>query len=108
MIPFETYKNFSTERILAMFWTRAVDAMREFFELKEENRCKDSWLRPLLKRARHGNLDHELYCFLHGLPTKHPGCWMHDANALMCGSRTCGVLTAAWQEEVLSHSKIMV
>ena len=42
--PSKTYKSSSTERILAMFWTREPDAIQELFDLTEENRCQDKWL----------------------------------------------------------------
>ena len=99
------YKWSSTERILAMFWTRAPDAIQDFFELTEENRCQDKWLSVFLKRARHGNMDYELHCFMHGLPTKHAGSWMPDTDAVQCANASCQGLAVAWQKEVLSEKK---
>ncbi len=102
--PLKTYKLSSTERILEMFWTRGPDSVQEFFELTKENRCQDEWLSYLLRRARHGDMEHELYCFMHGLPTKHTGSWMPHSGKVLCRSAACEALPATWGKELLSGS----
>ena len=87
-----------------MFWTREPDAINEIFELTTENRSKDKWLSVFLKRARHGDMEHELYCFMHGLPTKHAGSWMPDENKVSCANPQCQVLAIVWQKEVFSQA----
>lgn len=67
--PFAKRPLSATDTMLSMFWTRQPDAVQELFELTKENRQKDAWLSRFLKGARHGNQSHELYCFMHGLPT---------------------------------------
>ena len=83
--------------MLTMFWTTKPNAVQELLELTREHRCKDPWLSALLLRARHGNMEHELYCFMHGLPTKHTGSWMPDSNDVLCGQRRCRALPAEWE-----------
>ena len=73
--PLRVNKRSSLERIAEMFWTKGPDSFNKFLELTIERRCKDSWLSYVLRGARHGCLDEESFCFLHGFPTKHPGSW---------------------------------
>ena len=103
--PFKGYALSSTQRMLAMFWSDEADAVQELFELTTEHRCKDEWLSFFLKSARHGDMDHELYCFMHGLPTRHAGSWMPKRNNVLCGNATCRGLTKKWEEEVLGSNK---
>ena len=79
-----------------MFWTRESNAVRELFELTREHRYEDPWLSALLLRERHGNMEHELYCFMQRFPTKHSG-RMPDSNDVLCGERRCRALSAEWE-----------
>ena len=73
--PFKRHKLSSTETMPAMFWTRESNAVRELFELTREHRYEDPWLSALLLRERHGNMEHELYCFMQRfLPNTQAGC----------------------------------
>ena len=102
--PFRSYKISSTESMLKMFWTRHPDSIQELFELTTENRCQDTWLSVFLRRARYADMEHELYCFMHGLPTKHAGSWMPQSDDVLCNSAACENLYAAWAEELSSRT----
>ena len=81
-----------------MFWTHEPDALGQLFELTVEHRCKDAWLSVFLKKARHGHMEHELYCYMHGLPTKHTGSWMPSTDDVLCGHDSCRSLATSWQD----------
>jgi len=103
--PFVKRPLSSTDRMLSMFWTRHPDAVRQLFELTKENRQKDAWLSCFLKGARHGNQGHELYCFMHGLPTKHAGSWMPSTDNALRGKAERKALPAKWTRELLEESR---
>ena len=42
-------------------------------------------------------MERELYCFMHGLPTKHAGSWMPESNDVLCGETQCRALPAEWE-----------
>ena len=100
--PFKRHKLSSTELMLEMFWTKEPNSVQELLELTQEHRCKDRWLSALLYRARHGNMDHKLYCFMHGLPTKHTGSWIPDINNVLCGQKNCRELPGTWERALLA------
>ena len=54
----------------------------------------------VLKGARHGHLDDESYCFLHGLPTRHTGTWNPQLAKPTCGNAVCENLPARWKDEL--------
>ena len=83
-----------------MFWTREIDSFNGFYELTVERRCKDPWLSHVLKGARHGCMDEETYCFLHGFPTEHPGSWDPPNHHVACGNEVCKNLLRLWKEEI--------
>ena len=94
--PFTTQGDAILERMLRMFWTKSEDSLNWFHELTKEVRCKDPWLSWALKGARHGSADHETYCFMHGLPTRHAGSWMPTTDSVMCGNAACKKLPEQW------------
>ena len=98
--PLKMNKRSSSEQISAMFWTTEPDAFNCFLELTVERRCKDPWLSHVLRGVRHGRLDEESYCFLHGFPTQHPGSWDPKLQTVTCGSDACERLTEAWHEDL--------
>ena len=102
--PFDTYTLSSTETILSMFWTKDLDSTQECFQLKQEVRCKDQWLSYFLRKARHGDMEHELYCFMHGLPTRNAGSWMPDVDQVQCGRPACKELRQTWTREFSSRN----
>ena len=103
--PFATYTLATTQDMLKSFWTREQDSIQTFLQLTEEIRCKDPWLSYFLKRARHGNMEHELYCFMHGLPTRHCGSWMPDTGLTACKQSSCADLTSVWTQELRSPDR---
>mgnify|MGYP006243723367 CR=1 FL=1 len=103
--PFTKRDNSATDRMLSMFWTSGPDSVQDLFELTKENRQKDPWLSCFLKGARHGNQQHELYCFMHGLPTKHAGSWLPTTGKVLCGNQDCMDLAAKWTAELLNGSQ---
>ena len=57
-------------------------------------------LSHVLQGARHGDLDDESYCFLHGLPTRHTGSWEPRLARPTCGNETCSNLPTMWESEL--------
>ena len=53
-----------------------------------------------MRGARHGKLDDESYCFLHGLPTKHTGSWQPDLKKNSCDNERCASLPTLWEAEL--------
>lgn len=94
-----TAKRSSELGIAQMFWSKGEDSFNGFFELTIERRCKDPFLSHVLRGARHGNLDEETYCFLHGQPTEHPGSWDAGKKCLTCGTASCKLLIESWKSE---------
>ena len=68
----------------------------KLFKLTREHRYKDPWLSALLLRERHGNIEHELYCFTQHFPTKHSG-RVPDSNDILCCVRRYRALPAKWE-----------
>ena len=70
-----------------MFWSREEDSIQQTFELTESKRTTDAWLKAVLRADRIGAETWEMYCFIHGLPTRNPGSWDLDTNAITCGQQ---------------------
>ena len=102
--PFRSHTSSAGEAMLATFWTKGVDSLTGLYELTQEQRCKDKWLSNVLKAARHGTMDHETYCFMHGLPTRHAGSWMPDTNYVLCKNPTCHQLAQEWDADFTEPS----
>jgi len=98
--PFTSKGLSAVDNILSMFWTKGPNAVTKIFELTQERRCKDAWLSYFLKGARHGTLDHEIYCFTHGLPTLHAGSWMPTTADVLCGLDACRQLPNVWDQHL--------
>ena len=47
--PFRCKADIEEEKILALFWTKGVDSIRQFYELTTEVRCKDPWISLISK-----------------------------------------------------------
>lgn len=72
------------------FWhARDMDSIQNTTVLQEPMRSKDAWHNEVLQAARVGMETWEMYCFIHGLPTKNPGSWLPNLNAPTCGNRKC-------------------
>ncbi len=84
------------QTIAKMFWM-TVDPIRHFFELTANQRTKEEWLQAVLEADRYGTESWEMYCFIHGLPTRNPGSWLPSSNAPACGVHDCQQLAQVWQ-----------
>ena len=100
--PLKSYPSAGVQGIMAAFWSKSEDSMHQFRELSTERRCKDPWLSHVLHGARHGTQSHEVYCFMHGVPTKHPGSFLPSTREVICGNSKCDGLAAQWTQQVLS------
>ena len=97
--PFKKELEFTEQRILQMFWKRGEDSIGQLLELKEAMRTKDTWLQEQLTQDRHGEESWEVYCFVHGLPTRNVGSWCPSTNAPTCGRPLCATLAShVWPE----------
>jgi len=97
--PFKRDLEFTEQRTLAMFWKRGSDSIGKLLELKETMRTNDRWLQAQLAQDRHGQESWEVYCFVHGLPTRNVGSWDPTANAPTCGQPRCATLAGqVWPE----------
>ena len=67
-----------------MFWM-IKEKIHHLFELTQNLRAQDEWLKAMLRADRYGAEDWEMHCFVHGLPTKNPGSWLPNINSSTCG-----------------------
>ena len=51
----------------------------------------------MLQADRYGAESREMYCFVHGLPTKNPGSWLPSEKEPQCGNEACKELAEKWQ-----------
>ena len=95
------------QRILSMFWDmhdpKKPDTITKLYELSVNQRNDgDAWLNAVLSADREGQESWEMYCFIHGLPTRNPGTWLptHDAAKanLTCGNAACRTLKVYWDQ----------
>ena len=92
--PFKKDLEFAEQRTLQIFWKRGVDSISKFSELTQAMRTKDSWLQQQLTQDRHGQESWEVWCFVHGLPTRNVGSWDPSSNAPTCGNPLCATLAS--------------
>ena len=75
-----------------MFWrldeTIPGDAT-QLFELTQQVRSHDEWLIAVLTADREGQETWEMYCFTHGLPTRHVGSWLPAGNGSQVRAGSC-------------------
>ena len=64
--------------------------------------------------ARYGDMSWEVYCFIHGLPTRNCGSWLPGRNLPLCGRTACAELAKkmprdsgklTWPERALLECK---
>ena len=91
----------SEQSILAMFWKCREpgnqDCVQKLFELTQANRSKDPWQLAVLAEDRNGTESWEVYCFIHGLPTRNPGSWLPLTDTPQCNDPLCLTLRVRWQ-----------
>ncbi|CAK9045091.1 unnamed protein product, partial [Durusdinium trenchii] len=78
-----------------VLWSRTESGLHALFELTTEQRCVDPWLSLVLKQARHSAMSQDVWCFLHGFPTRYRA-WDFDTKACLCGTAACQTLPLAW------------
>ena len=81
---------------MKMFWM-VKEKIHHLFELTKNLRVTDKWLQAMLEADRYGAESWEMYCFVHGLPTKNPGSWLPSEKAPQCGNSVCELLAQKWQ-----------
>ena len=89
------------QRMLAMLWDwnkpGCVNGLQHLFELTQPKRnSNDRWLQMMLTECRNGSQSWEVYCFIHGLPTRNPGSWLPDEEQIPCGDPLCATLAGRW------------
>ena len=90
------------QRMLAMFWdchkAGFANGIQRLFELTQPKRSTtDQWLQMMLEQCRSGCQSWEVYCFVHGLPTRNPGTWLPNVAAPTCGDSLCATLAHRWE-----------
>ena len=95
--------------ILNMFWNLDTEEPipsnpQHLYELTEQVRSKDLWLNYVLDCDRVGAEPWEVYCFTHGLPTRHVGSWLPNLAVPQCGQESCQSLQAVVWPKML-HEK---
>eukprot|EP00973_Karenia_brevis_P048769 6765689-Karenia_brevis.AAC.1 len=61
-----------------MFWNpNAADSIQKTFVLEESMR------RMILEADRNGNQSWEMYCFVHGFPTRNVGSWLPGQSSCL-------------------------
>ena len=84
---------------LDIFWDDGPNSLNFLAELTIQKRVEDPWYASLLTECRNGNLSHENYCFLCGLPTLHAGSWYRSddgTETMLCQKEECCKLPEIW------------
>ena len=81
-----------------MFWKpQDKDGIHRTFVLDKPMRTTDPWLLAVLEADRHGCETWEMYCFIHGLPTRNVGSWLPGKDRPSCDNDRCARLaTDEW------------
>ncbi len=91
-----------------MFWEDGPDSLNFYVELAKQERIQDEWYRKFLHECRQGQLTDEMYYFIIGVPTEHPGSWTPGQKGerpfLACGNDACAELPTTWREMVLNRA----
>ena len=101
--PFTAWTSTEEQRALKMFWTpEDTDGIQKTFVLTEPMRTTDRWLRAVLSVKRDGKESWEIYCFIHGLPTRNVGTWLPGQEEPWCENPKCASLRdGAWSQSFL-------
>ena len=94
--PFAGGASCQVAALQKVLWSRTESGLHALFELTTEQRCVDPWLSLVLRQARHGAMSQDVWCFLHGFPTRYPGAWDFDTKVCLCGTAACQTLPLAW------------
>ena len=103
--PFRTGLTAGEQKIAKMFWM-IKDPIHRVFELTVNHRAKDEWLKAMLEADRSGGETWEMYCFVHGLPTRNVGSWLPQLNGPSCGNAVCKKLAQEWQRNNEQNYKV--
>ena len=93
--PFAGGASCQVASLQKVLWSRTESGLHALFELTTEQRCVDPWLSLVLKQARHSAMSQDVWCFLHGFPTRYRA-WDFDTKACLCGTAACQTLPLAW------------
>ena len=96
--------SFEEQQIQKMFWKLTEDSIQRTFILSQSLRTGDPWLRAVLEADRFGQEPWEMYCFIHGLPTRNPGSWLPHVS-LPCGNERCQKLAGEMWPEMWERSR---
>ena len=88
------------QKMLMMFWKRGdSDSIQKTWVLDQSMRTQDKWLKSVLDADRYGEESWEMYCFIHGLPTRNVGTWDPETGEPSCKNVKCAGLAAGpWSE----------
>jgi hypothetical protein len=79
-----------------------------FVELTKQERIQDEWYSHFLHECRQGQLTDEMYYFIIGVPTEHPGSWTPGQKGerpfLACRNDACALLPTTWREMSLTRA----
>ena len=88
---------FEEQKIFRMFWAAEEDSIQQTQVLRQSMRDKnDAWQQAVLAADRTGSEPWEMYCFIHGLPTRHAGSWLPKTGTPTCGKKRCEQLPKLW------------
>ena len=87
--PFKDIYDGCEQKIFDLFWKKGADSIQTTVVLQKSMRTKDAWLKELLAAERYGAQSWEMYCFVHGLPTRNVGSWLPQTGAPTCGNARC-------------------
>jgi len=95
----------SAQRILALFWTKGAESVRQPpTELTINHRSgSDVWYSSVIEQCRIGDLEEDDYNFLHGYPTLCPGSSVR--GKCLCGNPRCEMLSTSWRDKRLALVK---
>ena len=97
--PFKKTYSFEEQKGLKMFWSKGFDSVAHTFLLTRSMRTKDIWLNEVLHAQRYGSEPWEIYCFMHGLPTRNTGTWLPSTGKPACENERCLKLSMeVWPE----------
>ena len=106
--PFTAETTTEEQRALKMFWVpEDSDGIQKTFVLTAPMRTTDKWLRAVLdvKRDGDGRESWEIYCFIHGLPTRNVGTWLPEENEPWCKNPTCATLRDGQWAEIFPRGR---